>query len=64
MKQILNLVQKVAVTDANILITGDNGTGKELVARELHRLSKRSDEMLVTVDMGAISETLFENLWE
>ena len=61
MKQILNLVKKVAVTDANVLITGDNGTGKELVARELHRLSKRADEILVTVDMGAISETLFES---
>jgi len=61
MKQILNLIKKVAVTDANVLITGDNGTGKELVARELHRLSKRADEILVTVDMGAISETLFES---
>ena len=61
MKHIMNLVQKVAVTDANVLITGDNGTGKELIARELHRLSKRSEEILVTVDMGAISETLFES---
>jgi len=61
MKAVLNLVRKVAVTDANVLITGDNGTGKELIARELHRLSKRTDEILVTVDMGAISETLFES---
>ncbi|MEZ5104560.1 MAG: sigma-54 dependent transcriptional regulator [Draconibacterium sp.] len=61
MKEILTLIKKVAVTDANVLITGDNGTGKELVARELHRFSKRSDEILVTVDMGAISETLFES---
>jgi len=61
MKEILNLIRKVAVTDANILITGDNGTGKELIARELHRLSKRAEEILVTVDMGAISETLFES---
>ena len=61
MKEILNLVRKVTVADANVLITGDNGTGKELLARELHRLSKRSDEILVTVDMGAISETLFES---
>ncbi len=61
MLQILNLIKKVAVTDADVLITGDNGTGKELVARELHRLSKRTDEILVSVDMGAISETLFES---
>ncbi len=61
MEQIMELIKKVAVTDANVLITGDNGTGKELVARELHRLSKRAEEILVTVDMGAISETLFES---
>jgi len=61
MRQVLNLVRKVAKTDANVLITGDNGTGKELIARELHRLSKRADEILVSVDMGAISETLFES---
>ena len=60
MLQILQLIRKVAVTDANVLITGDNGTGKELIARELHRFSKRADEILVTVDIGAISETLFE----
>ena len=61
MRQVLSLVRKVAKTDANVLITGDNGTGKELIARELHRLSKRADEILVSVDMGAISETLFES---
>ena len=61
MLQVMSLVRKVAQTDANILITGDNGTGKELIARELHRLSKRADEIMVTVDMGAISETLFES---
>lgn len=61
MLQILKLVRKVAITDANVLITGDNGTGKELIARELHRLSTRADEILVSVDMGAISETLFES---
>ena len=61
MLHILELIKKVAVTDANVLITGDNGTGKELIARELHRFSKRADEILVTVDMGAISETLFES---
>ncbi len=61
MRQVLSLVRKVAKTDANVLITGDNGTGKELIARELHRLSKRADEIIVSVDMGAISETLFES---
>jgi DNA-binding NtrC family response regulator len=58
---VLNMVRKVAKTDANILITGENGTGKELIAQEIHRLSKRSQEVLVSVDMGAISETLFES---
>jgi DNA-binding NtrC family response regulator len=61
MFQVLSLIRKVAKTDANVLITGDNGTGKELIARELHRLSKRADEIMVSVDMGAISETLFES---
>lgn len=59
--KVLNMVRKVAKTNTNILITGENGTGKELVAREIHRLSDRSNEVLVTVDMGAISETLFES---
>lgn len=61
MLNVLNLVRKVAKTDANVLITGDNGTGKELIAREIHRHSKRADEIMVHVDMGAISETLFES---
>ncbi len=55
------LVEKVAGTDANILLTGENGTGKELIAREIHRLSLRNREVLITVDMGAITETLFES---
>ena len=55
------LVHKVAPTDANILITGENGTGKEVLAREIHRLSKRNAKQMVTVDMGAITETLFES---
>jgi len=58
---ILNLVRKVARTDANVLITGENGTGKELIAQEIHRLSQRSAEVLVTVDMGSLSESLFES---
>lgn len=58
---VLNLVRKVAKTDANVLITGENGTGKELIAREIHRLSPRSAEALVSVDVGSLSETLFES---
>ncbi len=58
---VLKMVQKVAKTDTNVLITGENGTGKELIAREIHRLSKRNNEMMVSVDMGAITETLFES---
>jgi DNA-binding NtrC family response regulator len=57
----LKIIQKVAKTNANVLITGENGTGKELVAREIHNKSSRSKELLVTVDMGAIPETLFES---
>jgi len=59
--QMLNMVRKVAKTDANVLITGENGTGKELIAHEIHRLSERSHEVMVSVDMGAITETLFES---
>ncbi len=59
--KVLNIIRKVAKTDTNVLITGENGTGKELIAREIHRLSSRHNEMLVSVDMGAISETLFES---
>jgi DNA-binding NtrC family response regulator len=61
MSQVLEMVRKVAPTDANILITGENGTGKELIAQEIHRLSKRKREVLVSVDLGAVSETLFES---
>ena len=61
MQQLRTLVERVAPTDANVLITGENGTGKGMLARELHRLSARSRRPLVTVDMGAIVETLFES---
>ncbi len=59
--KVLNLVRKVAKTDASVLITGENGTGKELIAQEIHRLSNRAGEVLVNVDVGALSETLFES---
>lgn len=59
--EVLNLVRKVAKTDVNVLITGENGTGKELIARELHRLSRRKDEVFINVDMGSISDNLFES---
>lgn len=61
MLRLRSLVAKVAKTDANILITGENGTGKEMLAREIHALSKRKTAPLVCVDMGAITETLFES---
>ncbi|MCL4146114.1 UNVERIFIED_CONTAM: hypothetical protein GTU68_051332, partial [Idotea baltica] len=53
------MVEKVAKTDANVLILGENGTGKELVARAIHRQSQRSNEVFISVDLGAIPETLF-----
>jgi DNA-binding NtrC family response regulator len=59
--EVLTLVGRAAPTDANVLILGENGTGKELVARELHRQSKRSHQVFVPVDMGALSESLFES---
>ncbi len=61
MKHLRSLIEKVAQTDANILITGENGTGKEMLAREIHLLSKRKKGPMVPVDMGAITETLFES---
>lgn len=61
MKNLLSLVGRAAPTDANVLILGENGTGKELIAREIHRQSKRSDQVFIPVDLGSISETLFES---
>ncbi len=61
MQNIFATIKKVAHTDANVLILGENGTGKELVARELHRQSQRGREVFISVDMGALSETLFES---
>lgn len=61
MQQVRAMVDKVADTEANILITGENGTGKEVLAGEIHRLSSRAGELMVSVDMGALTETLFES---
>lgn len=61
MINVMNIVKKVAGTDANVLITGENGTGKELIAREIHNRSARSGELMVSVDMGSITESLFES---
>jgi len=61
MQQVFATIDKVASTDADVLILGENGTGKELVARALHRQSKRADEVFISVDMGAVAETLFES---
>lgn len=61
MQRLLTMIKKVAVTDANVLITGENGTGKELIAKMIHRYSPRAAETLISVDMGAVIETLFES---
>jgi len=61
MKELDDLVKKIAVTDASVLILGENGTGKEVIAREIHRLSNRNHEIFVKVDLGALPETLFES---
>ncbi|WP_298477410.1 sigma-54 dependent transcriptional regulator [uncultured Maribacter sp.] len=61
LNSVLSLTHKVAKTDVNVLITGENGTGKELIARELHRMSPRKNKVFIGVDMGAISENLFES---
>lgn len=54
-------INRVAETDANVLVTGENGTGKDVVARELHRLSRRAQQPLVCIDLGCIPENLFES---
>lgn len=61
MRHLRDMVEKVAGTDANILITGENGTGKEVLAKEIHQLSKRADKALMPIDLGALTETLFES---
>lgn len=61
MMDVFQTIEKVAGTEANVLILGENGTGKELVARAIHRRSERSDDVFISVDMGAIPESLFES---
>lgn len=61
MQNVFETIEQVAQTDASVLILGENGTGKELVARALHRRSLRADQVFISVDMGAIPETLFES---
>lgn len=61
MKPIFKAINKVAETDANVLILGENGTGKELIARAIHNRSLRADENFIKVDLGAVSESLFES---
>jgi len=61
MKRVMDIVEKVSTTDANILLTGENGTGKGLIAREIHKRSMRSKEAMITVDMGSIPLSLFES---
>ena len=61
MRKVMEMVEKVAATPANVLITGENGTGKELIAREIHERSDWSAEIMVSVDLGAVPDTLFES---
>ena len=61
MRDVLSLVEKCAPTDANVLIVGENGTGKELVARAIHRASQRSEAVFMSVDLGAVAESVFES---
>ncbi len=60
-RQVFEIIDKVARTDANVLILGENGTGKELVAREIHRQSARNNEVFISVDLGSLTESLFES---
>ncbi|GHA60960.1 sigma-54-dependent transcriptional regulator [Pontibacter akesuensis] len=61
MRQLFSVIDKVAKTDADILLLGENGTGKEVIARTIHERSSRADKVFVTVDMGAVTESLFES---
>jgi len=59
--EVLSIVERTAPTDANVLILGENGTGKELIARKLHQQSARAHQVFLTIDLGSISESLFES---
>jgi DNA-binding NtrC family response regulator len=61
MQRVMSLIERAAPTDANVLILGENGTGKELVAREIHRRSRRAGKVMVSVDLGAVVESLFDS---
>jgi DNA-binding NtrC family response regulator len=61
MRRVYSLIERAAPTEANVLILGENGTGKELVARELHARSRRAGNVFVSVDLGAVAENLFES---
>jgi len=61
MQPVMKMISRVAPSDANVLITGENGTGKSLIARAIHALSPRASHTMITVNMGGLSETLFES---
>ncbi len=61
MESVLQMINKVARTDANVLVIGENGTGKELIVKEVHNNSRRADEVFISIDIGTITETLFES---
>ena len=61
MQNVMRMVNRVAPTDANVLVRGENGTGKELIAQAIHRQSARSERVMVAVDLGAVAESLFES---
>ncbi|MDO5570207.1 MAG: sigma-54 dependent transcriptional regulator [Bacteroidales bacterium] len=61
MKNLYEQIEKIASTDANVLLTGENGTGKEVFAKQIHKLSNRKNNEMISVDMGAVTETLFES---
>jgi DNA-binding NtrC family response regulator len=61
MEEVLQVIKKIAKTDANVLVIGENGTGKELIVKEIHNISRRANEAFISIDIGTITETLFES---